>query len=386
MNKYHSSGKTDLLRQHKSNINGVQENFRNGKISPLEYDDIGEVARMSQIYFEGSKELSITYLCDTLEELYFKNQFTHPGITSLVSRSNEGLLNGFLGVTTHPFHYKDREIIIANCHHLMATEAARAMLIPMKILQKFLSGPQDVSFADGSVESTRQLWKRLGGEPSIGDSLYYKIPLRPVSFALRPFLKQFNKPLSKMAKLFASGTDATGSVLRLPLFRCQKTHARLIPLTSSLLIEALAKLKNLYSIFPDYEQLNVDRLFRLLTKGKMHGTLHKIAIIDEIEGIIGWFIYYSQKGSVCEVIQAVSVPGKENLLFDSLKWHAYMHGGVELSGRLMAQHLRTSFTSKAVNIPARMWTLIHSSDVELMHQIQSGKAFLTRLEGDLWLI
>lgn len=360
----------------------------NGKshISSLLYSDVDEVAALSQIYFPGSNKVPFSSLKKTIEELYFKDH-PHPEITSLVSRTAEGNINGFLGVTTQPFLYKGgKQITVANCHHLMATEQARSQLVPLKLLKKFLSGPQDISFADGSVESTRHLWKRLGGEPSYADSLYYKVPLQPVSFAVRPFLKQLNKPFCKLVKLFASGTDATGSLLRLPFFRRQKTRARLVPLTSTLLIETLAKLKNRYSIFPDYEQQKVDRLFRLLSNGKMHGTLHKVAIMDEVEGIVGWFIYYSKKGGVCEVIQAVSVSDKENLLFDSLTWHAYKQGGVELSGRLMAQHMQTSFTSKAVCLPARMWTLIHSSDVELKHQIQSGNAFLTRLEGDLWVL
>lgn len=354
-------------------------------ISPFAYGDIEEVAILSQKYFPRSKEVSISYLKETLRDLYFKGVANHPRITSLVSRSQEGIINGFLGVTTQPFFYKKKKITVANCHHLMATEEARSKLIPMKMLQKFIAGPQELSFSDGSVETMRLFWKRFGGEPCVSGSIYYKIPLKPVSFVMRPLLKRVNTPLKKIADISASGVDNVAGKLRVPMFHRKKPDVKLKDLTSALLLKGLKNIRSDYVLFPFYDQSKIEHLFRLLSKEKRYGTLHKLAILEN-ENVVGWLIYYAKRGGICEVIQAVSCFGKEDLLFDIITWHAYSRGGVELSGRLMTNHMQTPFTTKAFCMPARMWTLIHSTDRELMHDIQSGKALLTRLEGDLWLL
>lgn len=386
MDKHKEIRKQDLTLQMPNQPNNNSKKTGSDSISALTINDIEEVALMSQIYFPGSKEMSLNNLKKTIEQLYFTDGVLNSNSASLVSRSIDGKLNGFLGVITNSFRYKKRMIKVANCHHLMVTEQARTKLVPMRMLQKFLSGPQDLSFADNSSESTRLLWKRLGGEPAIGECIFYKVPLKPASFALRPFLKKFKKPVQKMAAMFAKGTDALAGKIRLPMFYRGKLDVELRPLNSQMLLEALDKISSRYFLFPQYDKSKIEHLFNLLSREKRYGTLHKFAIVDDKEEVAGWFIYYSLKGGVCEVIQAVSVPGKETVLFDSITWHAYKQGGIELSGRLMASQFQTPFTTKAVCMPARMWTLFHSNDADLMIDIQTGKAFLTRLEGDLWLI
>ncbi|MCC5942116.1 MAG: hypothetical protein JJU37_11305, partial [Balneolaceae bacterium] len=317
-------------------------------ITLLSMDDIHEVALLSQIYFPGSKKMPLSNLEKTIEQLYFTDGELNSNSSSIVSRSVDGSVNGFLGVISSPFQYKEREITVANCHHLMATEQARTKLVPMKLLQKFLSGPQDLSFADNSSESTRLLWKRLGGEPAIGESIFYKVPLKPLSFALRPFLKNLKKPLLNAAALIAKGTDTVSGKIRLPWFYRNKPAVELRPLNAERLTEVLNEISSRYILFPLYDQPQVDHLLHLLRGEMRYGTLHTFAIVDDSEGVTGWFIYYSLRGGICEVIQAVCLPGKEDILFDSLTWHAYEQGGIELSGRLMANQFQTPFTTKAI--------------------------------------
>ncbi|MEX1261859.1 MAG: hypothetical protein WD381_04730 [Balneolaceae bacterium] len=377
------------MHERKNNKNPAKSysaESKKGIITPLDRDDIEDIAHLSQKYFPRSKEVSIQYLKKTLCDLYFNGTDSQPNVTSLVSRSKENSINGFLGVTTQTFFYKKKEITVANCHHLMATDEARSQLIPIKMLQKFISGPQELSFSDGSAKAMHLFWKRFGGgESSVIESIYYKIPLRPVSFAMRPLLGKMNRPLSTLVSASAAGIDKVAGALRIPMFYRNKPGVQLKKLTSILLLEGLQNIQSKYSIFPSYDQSKIEHLFKLLNNEKRYGTFYKIAVLEH-EKIVGWFIYYAKKGGVCEVLQAISLPGKEEILFDMITWHAFSCGGVELSGRLMAHHLQTSFTSKAICIPARMWTLIHSSNKELKHDIQTGNAFLTRFEGDLWLL
>ena len=356
-------------------------------ISTLKFDEIDMVVNLSRKFFPRSSESSVATLKKRTTELYFKDGKLLPNVSPIVSRASNGDVNGFLGVTTKRFHYRDRLITVANCHHLMATDEARKQLIPIRLLQHFLAGPQDISFSDGSSDTTRRLWERLGGECVAGESIYYKVPLRPVSYATGHFFKQYKNRIGNIIQFISSITDSVAGKIHIPFFyRKEDTGVILVPLSTEVISNLMRKMESFYDLFPRYDASEIEELFQLLEGETRFGTLHKVALFDPNDQPIGWFIYFSQKGGVCEVIQAVAIPGKESELFNSLTWHAFSMGGVELSGRLMQRQLQTLFTTKAVSIPGRMWTLMKCNDIELKHIIQSGKAFMTRLEGDLWVL
>ncbi|MGM0506331.1 MAG: hypothetical protein ACQER4_04000 [Bacteroidota bacterium] len=356
------------------------------EISALRREDIDEIVAMSQDLFPGSRDVSPDSIGKAVCDLYFHPTQSDTAIPSLVSRSACGVVDGFLGVRTSRFSYNGRTVVAANCHHLMATGPARSRLVPMKILQQFLRGSQDFSFADGSVDATRHLWKRLGGEISMADSLYYKIPLRPLSFAARVYLKSVQQPFRGIIHTLSSGMDGIGNRLALPLFRRNRPEIRMETLSTERLLEGLDKANRTYTLFPNYDPQKIDYLLSLLEQEQRFGRFHRIVLLDDQNDLYGWFLYYANKGGVCEVIQAVSLPGKESILHDALTWHAFDQGGIELSGRLMSSQLKSPLATRAVCMPGRMWTLIHSRDCELKNCILSGRAFLTRLEGDLWLL
>lgn len=367
-------------------IHRIKKLKNSDSITPLKIDDINALVLLSRKYFPRSRDTSIDTLKKRTTDLYFKNGKLLPNVSPIVSRSENGDVTGFLGVITKQFQYGDRNVTVANCHHLMATEQARKQLMPIRLLQDFLSGPQDIFFSDNSVDSTRLLWKRLGGEPVIGESIYYKIPLRPVSFTASYALKQYQNRIGNGVRSLASFTDTVAGKMRIPFFYKKKSENRFVPLSTVVMSVLLKKMKYFYHLFPHYDQSDIKRLFRLLEGETRYGTLHKAALMDKNNQPFGWFIYYARNGGICEVIQAVSIPGKETELFNSLTWHAYSKGGVELSGRLMPSQLQTPFATKSVTLPGRMWTLMKSDDIELKHIIQSGSAFITRLEGDLWVL
>lgn len=356
------------------------------EIRAIRRDDIEEIVALSQDSFPGSRSMSPESIRKALSDLYFHPVHSDKEIPSLVSRSVNGEVDGFLGVRTERFTYNGRTVVVANCHHLMATLQARSQLVPMKILQQFLGGGQDLSFADGSAEATRLLWKRLGGDVSYADSLYYKIPLRPISFGARISLKSIPEPVKRIIQSLSFGVDALGNQLALPLFRRKRPDIRMDILSPERLLKGLEKLHYNYSLMPDYNDSKIDYLFSMLEFEQKFGLFHRVVLYNNQNKIQGWFLYYSNKGGVCEVIQAVSVPGSEPLLYEAITWHAFEQGGVELSGRLMASQLKSPLATRSVCMPGRMWTLVHSRHQDLKNCILSGQAFLTRLEGDLWLL
>ncbi|MEX0593682.1 MAG: hypothetical protein WD115_02820 [Balneolaceae bacterium] len=356
------------------------------EIGALRRDEIGKIVSMTQDYFPGSRNVSPASIEKAIHDLYFHSILSETQFPALVSRSENGEVEGFLGVRTSRYTYMGRTVVVTNCHHLMATEPARSQLVPMKLLQHFLKGPQDLSFADGAIEATRYLWERLGGVVSHADSLYFKTPLRPVSFATRNLFKSMRPTLRNRINSVSSGVDTAGRLLSIPLFHRKKPTIRMEELSADRLIEGLDKLARNYTLFPVYDSRKIDDLFSLLEHEQRFGTLQKVGLYSDRDDILGWFLYYSNKGGVCEVIQAVSLPGYESLLHDAITWHAWSRGGVELCGRLMTTQLKSPLATRSICMPGRMWTLIHSRDCEMKNSIHSGRAFLTRLEGDLWVL
>ncbi|MCH8556258.1 MAG: hypothetical protein LAT84_00490 [Balneolia bacterium] len=356
------------------------------KIRAFTPGDIESVVQMSIEHFPQCRLVSPGYLYETIDDLYFKDTFSFDGIDSLVAVDPNGTVSGFLGVTPKKFRYQGETILASMCNHLMASEEARSALVPMRLLQQFLSGPQKFSYADGSVESTRLLWKRLGGEPSFSNSVYYKVPLRPMSFGTRPLQQRFPNSLRKPIKKISYGADYLFGVARLPFSRRKQPDVRLSPIGIDQIFEGLNRIWRSKEIYPETSTSDLDKIFRLLKNDPRNGTLHHIGIWNNRDILTGWFIYYASAGGVCEVIQAVSLPGKETELFESICWHAYNEGGTELSGRAIPSQIGTPFTTKAFSMPGRMWTLFHCKDDGLARVLHSDKAFLTRMEGDLWLI
>jgi hypothetical protein len=356
-------------------------------ISLLDFKDIDEIVTLSQQFFPKSRAYTHQVHRNRVLDLYFDNKKLNKDCAPLVCKTEYGQIIGFLGVNYSTFQFKERFLRVAHCHHLFATELGRKQLVPLRLLQHFLAGPQDLSFADGSSNSTRLLWDRLGGEVVLGESIYFNIPLRPISCVARMMLKStLNVRLANMIRSLAKYVDVIGSRLGGQWFYIEPPKHTLEKLSESIMIDLMHRIQSDFDLFPAYTEQYLAKQFHLLENETRFGTLHKMVILDDSSSPIGWFIYFAKKDGVCEVIQAVSLPGFESDLYRALRWHAQSQGGVELSGRLMRNQFQTPFTTKSISLPARMWTLIKCDDLALKHSIQSGRAFLTRLDGDLWVL
>lgn len=321
-----------------------------------------------------------------MERLYFSYGSLREDASPLISRDQFGAINGFLGVQTRSFRYKGEALKVANCHHFMATEKARLRLVPFQLMQHFLRGPQDLSFADYASDTTLKIWSRLGGVPVHGESVHFKIPLRPVSCVANHVFRSSGKVIRTGGAMLAGSADRIAATLRVPLTHRKRPDLILETLQAPQLLDHMKAIESGYTVFPDYDLPKLTHLLDLLASEHRYGVLQKHTVKDNDGKRVGWFIYYAQKDGLCEVIQAVSLAGMEARLFEMLTWHAFEYGGTELSGRFTSGQLRASYTSAFVTMPARFWTLMHTDRSDLLLDIHNGSAFFTRLEGDLWLL
>ncbi|MEX0647734.1 MAG: hypothetical protein WEA56_04715 [Balneolaceae bacterium] len=352
--------------------NGIKTQSR-FTIRPFTENDIGQVANL---FFHHFPE----YIHSDMHQLESK---LASGLSCsnrpLVCSSSNGTIQGYLSVKLLDFIFKGKPVTGAIFSDFMANEKARNALVPMRMLQTALKGPQDFSFSDDAVYASCLMWCRLGGQIAYPYSFYYTMILRPVSFSLQMVEKKFTTGV----KLFSGNTSRRARTMWQSLrnaFSHPSGSNRLSAdkLSGKILEEKLTSLMSGYELYPSVDGGALNRLIDSLKNEKQFGDLQAAALSDSQNKMRGWFIYYLNRTGRCNVIHAECLPGHEEKLYDSLKEHSFSRGGVNVAGRLSPWQMGSSFSEKTINRPGEKWSLIHSKNQELLQTVQSGKAFLTR--------
>ncbi|MEX0608710.1 MAG: hypothetical protein WD016_10165 [Balneolaceae bacterium] len=343
------------------------------KIQTFTKNDTGQVAEMAKSYFPEKVSADLYQLKSMLiSGLSESNK-------SLVCVSPDGTIHGYLAVKLVDFRFKGKPITGAIFSDFMVNEEARAVLIPMRMLQTALKGEQDFSFSDDAVHASRLLWCRLGGQIAYPYSTYYTAPLRPASFSFQVIGKKMSPFIRRFFGAVARSADSFFKILRVPFFQVITNNGLFArELTGHQLYEGLSSLVSNYELHPIVSSGRMDKFLSSLKREKQYGELERVALYDNEEKIAGWFIYYRNENGRCNIVHSECLPGKEEALYSSLKFDAFSKGGINFSGRLSPALMGSSFSEKTFTRPGGKWALIHSHNSELINSIQSGKAFLTR--------
>lgn len=87
-----------------------------------------------------------------------------------------------------------------------------------------------------------------------------------------------------------------------------------------------------------------------------------------------------------EVVQLGARPERYGALLDHLFYAAWRDGSVAVSGRLQPPFLET-LSDKACGFSRNgPPVLVHSRHPELLRAVRDGQGFLSRLEGEWWMI
>jgi hypothetical protein len=138
-------------------------------------------------------------------------------------------------------------------------------------------------------------------------------------------------------------------------------------------------------LLPCYEKESLRWLLQRLEERVTSGTLERAQVCDLREGVIGWFLYYLSPDRRADVVQLAAVAGHRGRVFDHLLHHAWERGAVLASGRVDAPFVASLFERDCTFALARPWTVMHSRRPELVSVLQSGGAFLSRMDCEWWM-
>ena len=98
----------------------------------------------------------------------------------------------------------------------------------------------------------------------------------------------------------------------------------------------------------------------------------------------GWYVYVT-RGAVAHVLQIASEERASDDVVDHLLHDAWAGGASGVQGRVEAPLLESLASRRCLFHASGYLSLIHSRDEALLHAVHSGKALLTRLEGEWWM-
>jgi len=319
-------------------------------------------------------------------EMLFDNPWSDLRMPSWVAEEN-GRIVGFQAVMPRPMQFRGRPIRVAVSCQFMVDPDERRGLIALQLAKACISGPQDLTLADGANDSSQRMWIGLGGTAPLLYNLHWVRPLRPARYMLSLLegRASFPLPLALAARPLAFLADAVSARLRPNRSLQEQAESADDELDPATMLAHLPGAMNGSALQPVYDARALAWLLRQVALKIRHGTLRARIVRDGKLRVIGWYLYYVQAGRIGEVVQIAAENGSFDRVLQRLLADAWRHGAVAVRGRLDPRYVQELSDQHCWLRQEGPRTLAHSRHAEIMAAIQQGDAMLTRLEGEWWL-
>jgi hypothetical protein len=354
------------------------------RIRPYEDSDTAAVADLWMRVFRGSDAPGPASLQACFREMFLCHPWRGRGFDSLVCEQEDAGIVGFLGVLPRPMRLEGQPIFAAASSQFMIDRKRHRGLGGIELMKRFLAGPQELSFTDGASDAARRIWEALGGEalPSYGAT--WTRVLRPAAY-FAGFWRERNGPraLCSFARFAGAPLDAAAS--RTGPYAVPAQPARGEELDDERLLECIAGLPAKYALRPDYDRHSLCWLLGKAAAAATRGELCRVLVRDASGEPAGWYVYYAKPGGVSKVLQIGGQERTIGTVIAHLMRHAWERRSLAVGGRLEPRFARQLSQSRCRFDFPDLSVLAHARNREILHILQRGGAFLTRLDGEWWM-
>jgi hypothetical protein len=321
-----------------------------------------------------------------LEAVFCRHPWCDETLPSLVCEDRGGAIAGCLGVMPRPMLMEGRPIRAAITHTYMVEPGSRTALAGVELARAFLAGPQDLSIAEGGGAS-RRILERFGGSTILLYSLRWTRPLRPTRYLLALLRRRgLPAPLSRALVPFCAAVDLVAPLIPERSLRLARPRLAGAPLDTGTHLEGLSLLTRGAALRPEYGRESLEWLMGLLGRKRGLGTVRATVVRAASGGVAGWFVYYLNRGGICEVVQLGARRDAMPEVLDRLFYDARRGGAAAVSGQLdPAAFQALSERGCVFHHDGGSWFLVHSREPAILDAFRGGEAFLTRLEGE-WCV
>jgi len=355
-------------------------------VRPLAEADIPQVADLYWKVLRERKDPPPPTVRSFIQELYFTNPWMDSSIPSLVYE-DKGTIAGFLGVVPRRMDYQGKTVRIAYGGNFVVHPDFRTTLAGLHLLRTYMGGEQDLSQTDSANDTSRALLDRLGFTTILPFSVHWVRPLRParaLTYAITHVVDNaMASVLAFLATPFSSAADQFSAKFSSSPFRQAESRLHSSDLDAATLISCVGEYRKQYALFPEYDAASLNWLFSFMERMKGHGQrLRKVLLRDDKGTIVGWYVYYFTPGGFADVAQIGGSRKQLKDILDHLFWDAWTNDAIAIHGTL-DRRLMDIYSEKNCFFTCRGgWTLAHSRKPGFMDLLNSGDAFLSRLDGE----
>lgn len=354
-------------------------------VRPLVPEDISQVIDLYATVFPPS--VSSEGLRSTFGEIFFGHPWRDDSLPSLVYQDDTRRIVGCLGVMPRRMSMNGRPIQAAISHTFMVERGSRSTPAAVELVKRFLSGPQDLSVAQGSSKAGRRIVEGFGGSTSLLYGIRWTRPLRPGRYGLG-LLKRHGFPAACAHALrpLCFAMDAIAPLIGRKPFRLAEPRLAGEELDPEAWHEGVAAASARRSLRPEYDADSLKWLLARLAQNTGPGSFQKVLLRDSSRQIAGWYLYYLKPGAISEVVQVAATRDSMNEVLEHLFYHARREGAVAVSGQLDVTALE-AFSEECCVLrhDGGPGLLIHSKHPDVLNAVHRGDAFIGRLEAEWWI-
>jgi hypothetical protein len=358
------------------------------RIRPLEREDVPAVADLFESVERSGRPVAPPGLAPYFENSLFDHPWADAEIPSLVYLDNEERVAGFLGSHVRRFRFGARRIRVAFGGQLVAHPRVRNEAAGTLLIRQYLSGPQELTVTDTASETVRRIWQRFGAEQFYLAGIGWVRVFGPTRFAAeylagRRNMRLLRTILSPVSRLVDSALTPLPSSLLHPRRPPDLSDA---PLTPPALLKHLKPIAESLHLYPDYDEEFLEYLFSEMASVVSRGALVHQLVENSARQVLGWYVYYLRRGGISQVLQVAAPEQHVDEVVDQLFYNARAAGSAALQGRLEPLLVGPLSRRRCVlHFSTGYLVLLCSRVPDLVQAIVSGRALLTRMEGEWWM-
>jgi hypothetical protein len=345
------------------------------EIRPVTHEDLPEVVKLLEDRMPGwwgSPE--------TLAGTMLDHPWAEEEIGPMVSVDDGGRIQGFIGVQVRRLIFDGRPILGVVATQLAVTEdagPAGALLI-----RRVLSGPQELTWSDGTTEGVVRIWRAFGGVPDYVRACDFLLVLRPLRWfrgtagaALRRSLSREELPV------IGFPFQAAGRRIARRAFPDLDPEVSGSDVDDATIVELLPEMDGAFKVRVDHDQAYLDHMFGLVEEFTEPLVRR---VVRRGDRPIGWYAYRHGRRHVSHVMHLLAAEGESEAVLGELLEHARANGSSVVAGRAEA-HLMEPLARRFAVLGYSRQPVLHSKNPELIAAVTGDAGLLTRIDGEVFL-
>lgn len=346
-----------------------------GTIRALDRDDIPAVARLVEQGFPDAPpaaEGMEAFLTDVaLDHPWFE-----PELPSLVGLDDDGRVVGFMACHARRLRLGERTVRAACCSHLVVDPSLPPSALGPRILARFMSGPQELSYSDTAIDVISRMWRAAGGEVDHTRSLVWTRTLRPQAWAGRILAGRLGP--RRLASGLAPVRPLPMTLARPPAEERLDT----VPLTPEALVANTDAVAGWLPVRTAWDEPFARWLLAAVERRVGRGRL-VARVVSRGPTVVGWYVYAQGPAGQGLVLQVGARRREVDAVVGELFAGARDDGMIVLTGRL-EPHLLEALRVRGCAVGFGDRSVLHSRDERLLGEIRGSGALLSRLDGEWW--